>query len=79
MYFDSPFVDLYLLLFYNNMGLYYERHSHRILLLLILFINAIRIYQPKKKKKNVQTMLIKPVVNALLLEEDATKVEHYKR
>ena len=49
IYFDSPSVDLYLLLFYNNMGLYYERRSHRILLLLILFVNAILIYQPKKK------------------------------
>lgn len=28
MYFDSSSVDLYLLLFYNNMGLYHEKHSH---------------------------------------------------
>lgn len=28
MYFDSPSVDLYLLLFYNNKGLYHEKHSH---------------------------------------------------
>ena len=28
MYFDSSSVDLHLLLFYNNMGLYHEKHSH---------------------------------------------------